>query len=197
MRALLTIYKEPNITETQLELPPRQDLITMFNKLIYLVFLIPLTTACSFNPYAISVNDNVVYSPSGNIIEEVVRDPGLQGCINAYLNNNAEATLETISQLSCTDAGITSLIGLNNIPNLSLLDVSNNRITDLSPVIYLENLRILRIANNSLRDISTLSSLNLLNFIDLSGNELISCRQLDQLEARLGSSLRRPLSCNQ
>ncbi len=168
----------------------------MFNKLIYLVFSIPLLNACSFNPYAISVNDNVLYSPTGNIIEEVVRDPGLQGCINAYLNNNLEESLETISQLSCNDAGITSLIGLNNLPNLSLLDVSNNRITDLSPVIYLDDLRVLRITDNSIRDISTLFNLSLLNFIDLSGNNLISCRQLDQLEARLGNSLRRPLSCN-
>lgn len=155
-----------------------------------------LLSACSFNPYAISVNDNVLYSPSGIIVEEIVDDPGLQGCINAYLNDNPDASLETISQLSCTDSGISSLIGLNNIPNLNLLDVSNNRITDLSPVIYLTNLRVLRIANNSIRNINTLSNLSLLNFIDLSGNDLISCRQLDQLESRLRSSLRRPLSCN-
>ncbi|MBN4076001.1 MAG: hypothetical protein COA71_06335 [SAR86 cluster bacterium] len=168
----------------------------MLKKLIYSLISTLLLNACSFNPYSISVNDNVLYSPSGNIVEEVVEDPGLQGCINTYLNNNPDTNLQTISQLSCTDAGITSLIGLNNIPNLSLLDVSNNSIIDLSPVIYLERLRVLRIANNSIRSINTLSNLSLLNFIDLSGNSLISCRQLDQLESKLGSSLRRPLSCN-
>ena len=168
----------------------------MLNKIIYLLLPLILLSSCSFNPYAISVNDNVLYSPSGNIIEEVVEDPGLQGCINIYLNNNPDANLETISQLTCTDAGITSLIGLNNVPNLSLLDVSNNRIIDLSPVIYLEALRVLRIANNPIRNINALSNLNLLNFIDLSGNTLIPCRQLDQLESKLRNSLRRPLSCN-
>ena len=168
----------------------------MIKRLSYPLFSILALTACSFNPYAISVNNNVLYSPSGNIIEEVVEDPGLQGCINNYLNENPDASLETISQLSCTDAGIISLIGLNNIPNLSLLDISNNRIIDLSPVIYLENLRVLRIANNSIRNINALSDLSLLNFIDISGNDQISCRQLDQLENRIGGSLRRPLNCN-
>ena len=168
----------------------------MIKKIIYTLLSVLLLNACSFNPYAISVNNNVVYSPSGIIIEEIVEDPGLQGCINTYLNNNPEARLESISQLSCTDAEISSLIGLNFIPSLSLLEVSTNQIIDLSPVIYLEHLRVLRIANNSVRDISSLSNLRFLNFIDLSGNDQISCRQLDQLEDKIGSSLRRPLSCN-
>ena len=142
------------------------------------------------------MNDNILYLPSGNIVEEVVEDPGLQGCINSYLYSNPDSTLESISQLSCTESGITSLIGLNKIPNLTLLDVSDNKITDLSPVVYLENLRILRIANNSIRNINTLINLNLLEIIDLSGNSSIPCRQLDQLEARLYSSLHRPLSCD-
>lgn len=165
-------------------------------KIVYIALIALILSACNFNPYAISVNDNILYSPSGNIVEKVVDDPGLQACINTYLSDNPDAELDTISQLSCTDSGITSLIGLNNIPNLNLLDVSNNRISDLSPVIYLTNLRVLRIANNSVRNINTLTNLSLLNFIDLSGNDLISCRQLDQLESRLQSSLRRPLSCN-
>lgn len=168
----------------------------ILKKIHYLMFATLLVSACNLNPYAISVNDNILYSPSGVIIEETVEDPGLQGCINSYLNDNPESTLETISQLSCTEAGITSLIGLNNIPNLGLLDLSNNNISDLSPLIYLENLRVLRIANNSIRNINTLFNLNLLNFIDLSGNNSISCSQLDQLETRGRSSLRRPISCN-
>ena len=168
----------------------------MIKKIIYSLFLTLLLNACSFNPYAISVNNNVLYSPSGIIIEEVVEDPGLHGCINNYLDDNPDARLETISQLSCTDAGISSLLGLDNIPNLNLLDVSNNLIIDLSPVIYLEDLRVLRIANNAVRNINTLSNLSLLNFIDLSGNDQIPCRQLDQLESKLGSSLRRPFNCN-
>ncbi len=168
----------------------------MLKKLIFLLYTTLLLDACSLNPYEISLNDNILYSPTGNNIEEVVEDPGLQGCINTYLNNNPPANLEAISQLSCTDAGITSLIGLNNVPNISLLDLSNNRIADLSPLIYLRNLRILRISHNSIRNISSLYNHRMLNFIDLSGNDLIPCRQLEQLESRLGDSLRRPLSCN-
>ncbi len=162
----------------------------MIKILSYSLLSLLLLCACNINPYAISVNNNVLYSPSGDIPEEVVEDPGLQGCINNYLNDNPDASLQTISQLSCTDASISSLIGLNNILNISLLDLSNNSIVDISPLIYLENLRVLRIANNSIRNISTLSNLNLLNFLDLSGNEQIPCRQLDQLETRLGKFLK-------
>jgi hypothetical protein len=193
---LLSDYKENNITETKSELLLHQGLIQMIKNISYGIFSLLLLSACNINPHAISVNNNVLYSPSGNIIEQVVEDPGLQGCINNYLNDNPDANLQTITQLSCTDASISSLIGINKLPNISLLDLSNNRIVDLSPLIYLENLRVLRIANNSIRDISTLSNLSLLNFIDLSGNNQSSCRQLEQLEARLGSSLRRPLNCN-
>lgn len=210
-----SVCKESNITELKNELLLPHGLYLMFTYLSKRIFMkVSLRSqklvqtllisaaisacinACSFKPYAISVNDQLVYSPSGVIVEEVFADAGLQACVNNFLNNNPEANLNTITQLSCTDTGITSLIGLSNLPELSMLDVSNNNITDLSPIIYLEKLRLLRIANNSIRNIELLNTLNLLNFIDLSGNEELSCRQLDQLENRLGSSLRRPLRCN-
>lgn len=210
-----SVCKESNITELKNELLLPHDLSLMFTQLSKIIFMKVSSrsqkiirtlllsagvglclNACSFKPYAISVNENLVYSPSGVIVEEVFDDPGLQGCVNNFLNNNPDLSLDTITQLSCTDSGITSLIGVRSLPKLTMLDVSNNNITDLSPVIYLRNLRLLRIANNSLRNITSLNNLNLLNFIDLSGNEQLSCRQLDELENRLGSSLRRPLRCN-
>lgn len=202
-----SVRKESNITELDYEILLPLGLSLMFtqiSKTSLLKFsILPLfvmagigISACSFKPYAISVNDNLVYSPSGIIVEEIFADAGLQACVNNYLNNNPDSSLQTITQLTCTDSGITSLIGIRNLPELTMLDVSDNNITDLSPIIYLEKLRLLRIANNSIRSVASLNGLNLLNFIDLSGNSQIPCRQLDQLESRLGSSLRRPLSCN-
>ncbi len=154
-----------------------------------------LLSACSFHPYSISVNNNVLFRPQNSTPLETFSDPALQACVNNYLNENPEESLESLNLLSCTDAGISSLVGLNQLPSLSVVDLSNNDIGDLSPMTSLDNLRVLRISNNRIRDISTLNELSLLNFIDLSGNYNISCRQLDRLQERIGNSLLRPLSC--
>ncbi len=151
--------------------------------------------ACSFKPYAVSVNENVLYSPDGNIGKPKFADTGLEACVNTYLNENPEFELETITILSCTEVGISSLIGLRQLPQLVQLDLSSNNISDLNPLIYLDKLRVLRIAENPIRDISIFLDMKSLRFVDLSGSERIPCSQLDQLKLRLGTSLRAPLSC--
>jgi Leucine-rich repeat (LRR) protein len=154
-----------------------------------------ILSACSFHPYSISMNNNVLFRPKNTSALETFSDSALQACANNYLNENPGENLASLTLLSCTDAGITSLVGLNQLPSLSIIDLSNNDIDDLSPMINLTNLRVLRIANNHIKDISILNELSLLNFIDLSGNDNISCRQLDRLQERIGNSLLRPLSC--
>ena len=142
----------------------------MIKKSGIVLFTALFLTACHLSPYSISVNDNIVFSPQGQLPEEDFSDPGLQACI-------------------------TTLAGLEQLGNLSLLDLSNNNISDLGPLRELERLRVLRVSNNQIRNIGVLDDLSLLNFIDLSGNASITCRQLDRLEDRLGNTLRRPLSC--
>ncbi len=167
----------------------------MIKKSGIVLFTALFLTACHLSPYSISVNDNIVFSPQGQLPEEDFSDPGLQACVNNYLNDNPDESMQSMSLLSCPDAGITTLAGLEQLGNLSLLDLSNNNISDLGPLRELERLRVLRVSNNQIRNIGVLDDLSLLNFIDLSGNASITCRQLDRLEDRLGNTLRRPLSC--
>lgn len=162
--------------------------------LLWLV-MIAILSACNLNPYSISVNNNVLFRPGADAPDETFSDPALQACVNNYLIENPEESIETLSILSCTDAGISSINGLDSLSNLSMLDLSNNTISDLRPVGQLDNLRVLRVSNNRIRSIGELNELARLNFIDLSGNNDITCRALDRLQERLGNSLLRPLSC--
>lgn len=165
-------------------------------KAILTTLVLFFLSACNFSPYSISVNNNVVYSSTGVIEEEIFSDASLQACVNNYLAENPDRTLTSIEQLTCTNAEIVSLIGLDRLPGLVQLDLSSNAIVDVSPVSNLENLRILRVSENRIRNVSMLNNMPLLNFIDLGGNSNIPCNQLDRLENRLGNSLRRPLSCS-
>ncbi len=157
--------------------------------------MIAVLSACKLSPYTVSINNNVLFRPSAERPDETFNDPALQACVNNYLNENPDESIETLSILSCADAGISSIFGLEQLSSLSMLDLSNNSISELGPVAGLENLRVLRISNNRIRSIGELNDLERLSFIDLSGNDDISCRALDRLQERLGNSLLRPLSC--
>ena len=162
-----------------------------------LTALLLLDSACSLSPYDITFNDNVVYSPNasangarGGIFE----DPALQGCLNQVLQNPSQEAA-TLTLLACPDSGVVSLAGIDGLPSLEQLEVSNNAISNLSPLARLKNLRVLSIRNNAIGNISPLDDLPILRFVALDGNDRIPCRQLDTLQDRLGNTLSRPLAC--
>lgn len=154
-----------------------------------------LLSACSNSPYTVSLNDNVLYSPNEALRNAVVADPALQGCINQVLAVSSSNDLDSIRSLACPDAGIRTLDGLQSLTALEQLELSNNAIDNLAPLQPLRNLRFVSLRNNGIRNIGPLSRLQLLRFVSLEGNEHIPCRQLDELQQRLGNTLNRPASC--
>lgn len=174
----------------------RQNQITArLPRLLLVTCLAAGLGGCKNNPYTITFNEKVVYSPSEAIRNAVFKDPGLQACLNDVLNADPEQKMEELKLLACTDAEIRTLEGIDALPALEQLELSSNRIDNLSPLSSLRNLRILAIRDNRLSNIGPLGSLPLLRFVSLQGNDSIPCRQLDQLEARLGNTLNRPQSC--
>ncbi|MEX2367322.1 MAG: hypothetical protein WD601_12020 [Pseudohongiellaceae bacterium] len=154
-----------------------------------------LPGACN-SPYTITLNERVLYTPNPQLRGELVSDPNLQGCLNQIMMNSETAEPESITLLACPDAGITSIQGIEKLSNLEQLELSDNRISDLGPLANLRNLRLVSMANNDIRSISPLMPLPTLRFVSLQGNENIPCRQLDNLEEKLGNTLTRPLFCN-
>lgn len=153
-------------------------------------------SGCSGSPYTISFNDNVLYSPNASIKAGGVADPALQGCINQILGTTG-GTAETLKTLACPNAGIRTLEGLSALTALEQVEFGNNAIDNLGPLQPLRNLRVASLRNNRIMNIGPLSGLPLLRFVSLEGNDEIPCRQLDELQQKLGNTLNRPQACIQ
>lgn len=154
-----------------------------------------LLAACAQNPYTFIFNDNVVYSPNAAIRNRVLDDPSLQACLNQVLASNPELDVASVKLIACPAAGITTLDGIGNLPNLEQLDISDNAVSNVSPLLALKNLRVLGLRNNAVNNVGPLLSLPLLRFVSLSGNTRITCRGLAALEDKLGNTLERPATC--
>src|SRR5690606_32238404 len=136
----------------------------------------------------------VLYTPNPQQTG-VLQDANFQGCLNQVLNNTEDRDPALVTTLACPEAGISSLIGIDALSNLEQLDLGGNAITDLSPLSRLRNLRVLNLRDNSVRSVTALMNLPLLRIISLQGNDNIPCRQLDNLQDKVGNTLNRPLSC--
>jgi Leucine-rich repeat (LRR) protein len=163
--------------------------------LIACVLLLSLA-GCRSGPYTVSLNSNVLYSPNAAVAAGGVADPALQACINQVLAAT-EGSAAELKILACPDAGVRSLDGIRLLPALEQLELSNNAIDNLGPLQPLRNLRVLSLRNNDIRNAGPLTSLPLLRFLSLEGNEALPCRQLDELQEKLGNTLNRPAACQE
>lgn len=155
--------------------------------------LLPLA-GCSSSPYTVSLNNNVLYSPSEALRSAGVADASLQGCINQVLAV-AEIPAAELKTLACPDAGVRSLEGIHLLTSLEQLELGSNAIDNLAPLQPLRRLRVLSLRNNDIRNIGPLTALPLLRFVSLEGNDHIPCAQLDELQEKLGNTLNRPAAC--
>jgi hypothetical protein len=151
-------------------------------------------SACS--NYRVVLNDNVLYSPNGASPQPgLLADANFQGCLNQYFSTSGNSDAKEVTLLACPSAGIQSLAGISALINLEQLELSDNAVSDLTPLLNLKKLRVLSLRNNRVSNINALMSLPILRFIALQGNNLISCKQLEEMEKKIGNSLNRPSQC--
>ena len=153
-----------------------------------------ILTSCSTN-YRLVLNDNVLYTPTGRAPPSLLSDTSLQGCLNLQFASAGHEDPESITLLACPSSSVQSLAGISALLNLEQLELSDNSIIDLSPLSSLRNLRVLSIRNNRITDINTLLPMPILRFVALQGNNQLPCRQLNELEEKIGNSLNRPANC--
>jgi hypothetical protein len=146
-------------------------------------------------PYTVTLNNNVLYTPNAALRAAVVRDAGLQGCLNLALQRSGQDDPAALTQLACAGAGVRTLDGIAALINLEQLELSDNEVSSLSPLLPLEKLRVLNLRNNTVGDLRPLQALPLLRFLSLEGNHRIPCAQLDTFVARLGNTFGRPAAC--
>ena len=143
--------------------------------------------------FAVTVNSTPVYSPQNASNTAQVRDPDLQGCINLSLRQPGNSA--NLLSLSCANAEVDDLRGLEDYPLLRFLDLGDNNISDLTPLERLPQLSGLNLPNNSLTDIAPLLEINSLRAVNLLGNERLPCDQIRILQLRLGNGLTAPAAC--
>ncbi|MEX0964709.1 MAG: hypothetical protein WDZ52_11785, partial [Pseudohongiellaceae bacterium] len=92
-------------------------------------------------------------------LSSLVVDPNLAACIDAAASTNGWTASSEVTALSCANAGVSNLSGLQNFGNLTTLDLSGNPITLLSALNGLNNLTSLDLSNTTLLECSALGSL--------------------------------------
>lgn len=91
-----------------------------------------------------------------------------------------------IYDLDCRNADLTSLAGLELLPNLERVDLSSNLLRDLSDLPPLQHLEVLKLNHNYITDISPLMQLPSLTEVQLVGNRLTELPDFDPMESQLG-----------
>ena len=90
--------------------------------------------------------------------------------------------ISALTNLTADDAGITSLVGIQNLTSLRDLDLSRNfSITDISLLSGLTSLTGLSLGSDSISDISALSELPSLRVLDLGNNRITDISALSGL----------------
>lgn len=143
------------------------------------------------------------------VLAEAFPDPNLANCVAHELGSPGASTkvsqhalsgarslscngdhVETIATHSATPAHsfedpektrIRSVRGLDRLPNLVSLGLTNNGITDLTPLADLKNLTSIKLTNNKVTDLTPLAGLPALNNLGLSYNTVADLTPLTHI----------------
>lgn len=113
----------------------------------------------------------------------------LTGCRLAPESLEVLAGLPALRQLNLAETGLSTIAGLENVQNLTVLNLRNNTIRNLEPLSHMVTLQELNLTHNALTDLSALTPLTELQKLDVSFNSLTSlaplanCPKLTWLDA--------------
>ena len=123
-------------------------------------------------------------------------DANLEAQVRAALSLGAQDDLTCrlvsgLTRLDAEQAGIESLVGIQNLTSLTALNLSANSITDIGALSGLTDLTQLSLRNNSITDISALSGLTSLTELSLRNNSITDISALSGLTSLTALSLGR------
>jgi glucose/arabinose dehydrogenase len=106
-------------------------------------------------------------------------DANLEAAIRARLSIDAEQNLTCsllagLTDLTAENAGIESLVGIQNLTGLTALELNRNSITDIRPLSELTNLSTVGLVNNAIADIDPLRGLANLTDLRLQSNRTLT-----------------------
>jgi Leucine-rich repeat (LRR) protein len=104
----------------------------------------------------------------------VFENKQIEKAVRTYFNipsgNIYPFQLLSVVKLDASSQNITSLKGIEQLPNLMNLKLRNNLITDISPLSQLKYLQKLNIRNNAIKDLSPLAQLTGLKYLNIHSN---------------------------
>lgn len=142
--------------------------------------------ACLFGckNYSVSVNDKTVYTPASLFDNYQLADAKLKDCVEQTIYDLHITKAEELTRLNCSNAGITSVEGLDKFFALTELNLANNRLTDIGGIAKLGRLEVLILKNNQIRNPAPLLNLLHIQSLDVSENPM-ACKDLYQLSKNL------------
>ena len=165
--------------------------------------LLALTLVCSAfltscKNYSVSVNDKTVYTPAPLFKNYQIADEKLATCVEQTIADLNITKADELIRLNCSNAGITSVAGLDKFFALAELNLANNLLTDITELGTLGRLEVLVLTNNKIKNPAPLLNLLHLQTLDLTGNPDMACKDLYQLAqnlAPLKPQLKLPEQC--
>ena len=118
--------------------------------------------------------------------EEWMPDPALRQAVREELSIPAHlaltpAHLQSLTNLTAVDKGITDLTGLEHATNLKFLVLPRNRVQNIHPLVNLTELTFLDLEANAISDISSFAGLVHLEVLGLWGNQIVDVSPLTEL----------------
>lgn len=152
--------------------------------------LLAFTLVCSAvligcKSYSVSVNDKTVYTPAPLFKNYQIADEKLNTCVEQTIADLNITKAEELIRLNCSNAGITSVTGLDKFFALAELNLASNQLSDISALGNLGRLEVLVLTNNQIKNPAPLLSLLHLQTLDLTGNPNMACKDLYQLAQNL------------
>lgn len=142
-----------------------------------------LTAGCK--NYSVSVNENVVYTPASIFKDYQLADSQLHACVEQTIYDLHITRAEDLTRLNCSNAGITSLKGLDKFFAMKELNLAGNQLADISEIGELGRLEKLVLTNNKINNPAPLLNLLHLAQLHLDNNPQMTCKDLQQLQQNL------------
>lgn len=135
--------------------------------------------------FAVSVNQNEIYTPPAIFTDYHIADTQLDACVEQTITDARITSPEQLTRLNCSNAGIKSLAGLDKFYGLEALNLADNKLVNIDELATLTRLKVLILSNNQINSAAPLLRLLHLNQLNIEKNNALSCGDLLQLATSL------------
>lgn len=146
---------------------------SMKSKLLFTLCVVTAIASCQ--RYAVTLNNQPVYSPAPLYKGYKIADEGLAACVKQAIADQKVTEQTALSTLSCTFAGVKDLSGIAVFSKLRSINLSNNQLASIQPLLFMAEL----------------------STVNLNENPNVVCEDVASLETLLPSALIEANACSQ